>query len=68
MVDDNLQLVWFLGLLQELGHSGFHRILHYPTPDYSYVLPKIDCWRRDLENGDENNGVSGAVSCSGCQT
>jgi hypothetical protein len=39
-------------------------ILHIRTPNYSFILPKVDCWRRDQEFGGESSEVSGAVSCS----
>jgi hypothetical protein len=68
MVDDNFQLVWFLGLLQELGHStnsqhdADRSFPEYEVPDYSDIGHKVDCWRGTRKTVDENIGVSGAVS------
>jgi hypothetical protein len=56
--------------LQDLRHArssqraGKRRILNIPTPNFSDILPKVDCWRRDWKIGGEGNEVSDAVSCS----
>jgi hypothetical protein len=48
------------------GHrrAGKRRIVHFPIPDYSDVKPKVDCWRKDWETGDESSEVSCTVKCS----
>jgi hypothetical protein len=42
--------------------AGSRRILHIPTPDYSYIQPKTDSWRRESEICSDDE-VSGAVTC-----
>jgi hypothetical protein len=45
-------------------HAGARPPLHIATPDYSEILPRVDCWRRKPRNGGEGNEVSCAVACS----
>jgi hypothetical protein len=45
---------------------GDHRVLNYPTPDYSKIAPKVDCMRRKQEIGDDAE-VSGTLTCKELQ-
>jgi hypothetical protein len=45
---------------------GGHRILNYPTPDYSKIPPKVKFVRRKQEIGDDVE-VSGTVICNEVQ-
>jgi hypothetical protein len=69
VVDDHFHYEWLFGLLQELRQSRSRQragrcILQFPVPDYSGILPKVDCWRRNSKTGGEENEVSCVVSCS----
>jgi hypothetical protein len=44
--------------------AGRRPPLHISTPDYSGILPKVDCWRRNSATNGEENEVSCVVSCS----
>jgi hypothetical protein len=49
--------------LKRSERAGRGRILHIPTPDYSYIQPKTDSWRSESEIGCDEE-VSGAVACN----
>jgi hypothetical protein len=70
LVDEKFHSEWpwsVVGIQQidsQVRYAGGCPLLHIPTPDYSTILPRVDCWRRKPRNGDGGSEVSCAVACS----
>jgi hypothetical protein len=52
------------GGLTRKQRARFYRIVDIPTPDYTKIPPKVDCWRREPKNGVQNKKVSMVMTCS----